>query len=225
MSTIRTSNQQASDSELSSQLNFVTKNIEQLVKQSSNFDIAANVSTSTLKLRMQNPAQDPTCVYLSGGVVKLAQGNAGQADKNNCTTVTTDLTTSNVVVNSLAFRKITFYPGHDEVTLDLQMTYNSSNPQQQVSRLLHSAFSRVSAATFDDNLLPGSSASYDLGTSGSPWRNGYFSGSVRVSNGSVYISTPSSGYGLILPDSNGSGCHLITVNASGTLATAVSACQ
>lgn len=239
LSVVRISTQQASGNEVASQLNFAMTAINSLVKQSANIDIATSTTVTTLKLRMQAATStDPTCIYVSDGIIKLAQGHAGQASANNCTTNTTDLTTSKVIVNNLQFKKLSFSPGHDQVIVDLQMSFNTSNPQAQISRALRSAFSRVSAATFDDNLLPGSTGSYDVGITGNLWRSinnlVYFSGTnvgigastpnakLQVSGGNVFIDTQ--GNGLILRDTGGSGCHLITVTSGGTLLTATTTC-
>lgn len=237
LSVLRINTQQMSDNEIASQMNFVVKTVEQLVKQSSNAEISSTTSTAILKLRMTDPAKDPTCVSLVDGVIKLAQGHDAPTP-SLCSSMTTNLTSSNVTVDNLNFKKIGFYPGHDVINIDLQMTFNSSNPQARVSRALHSGFTRVSAATFDDNVLPGSSGAYDIGTSGNLWRSInnllYFSGNnvgigitnpttpLSVSGGDIYISNQ--GSGLILRDTNGTGCHRITVNASGTISAAIASC-
>ena len=158
--------------EVGSQLNFIIQRIGQLTRESSNIEIAAGVSTSTLKLRMKDPAKDPTCISLVNGVIKLAEGPG--ANKNECTTTTSDLTNNRVIVDSLNFKKFTTYPGHDTISIDIQITYNSQNPKSQVTRNLTSAIARVSAATFDSSILPGST-SYEIGQQGSPWSRTYLS--------------------------------------------------
>lgn len=159
-----------SSSEVSSQLNFVMQNIQRLVKNSSNIDITADISTSTLVLRMEDPAKDPTVIFLSSSTVYLEEGSSP----------TTSLTSGNVTVNYLNFKKISQYPGHDIVYVDLAITNNAPATSSQLTRTLSSAIARVSAATFDSGLVPGTGSNYDVGTTGSPWRNGYFSGVVGI---------------------------------------------
>jgi prepilin-type N-terminal cleavage/methylation domain-containing protein len=155
--------------EVTSQLNFVTQTIQRLVRESSNVEIEAGISTTTLKLRMANSANDPTCVTLSAGAIRLAQGpDATSAE--NCVSNATDLTNDKVVVDSLNFKKFTQYPGHDTISFDIAMSYNSQDPAAQVQRTLQSAIARVSAATFDSNLLPGDTT-FTIGQVGSTWQN------------------------------------------------------
>lgn len=194
--------QESGSAEVMSQLNFVTQTIERFIQSSSNIDLAASQGTSTLKLRMEDPAKDPTCISLASGTIQLAQG-PDQTSPQNCTSNTVDLTTDKVVVNSLQFRKMTQYPGHDTVSIDVAMSYRTTNPQGAVSRTLSAAVARVSAATFDADVLPGGSYAYNLGQSGTPWQNIYASGFVSSSmlqlsgqaadpscvNGAIYYNT------------------------------------
>ncbi len=169
---------ETSGAEVTMQLNSVMQTINRLVKESSNIEIATS-TVSTLKLRMNEQAKDPTCVYISGGVVKLAQG-PDVINPQNCASNASDLTTSKVNADNLQFKKLTYYPGHDQVIIDIQMSYNSPNPEAKISRVLHSAISRVSAATFDAPLLPGSDNSYEIGySSNQRWRNLFLSGGIN----------------------------------------------
>jgi type II secretory pathway pseudopilin PulG len=178
---------ESASTEVAGQLNFVMQTIQRLVRESSNFEIEAGAVASNLKLRMKNPTKDPTCLFLANNVIKLAEGPG--ANPNNCTNTTSDLTNDRIIVDKLEFRKFIQYPGHDTVSVDIQMTYNTQNPKSRVQRTLKSAIARVSAATFDSNLLPGSDNSYDVGYSPNPrWRNAAFSGDLLVS-GNVGIGT------------------------------------
>ena len=161
---------ESASTEVTGQLNFITQTIGRLVRTASNIEITAGVSTSTLKLRMQDSTKDPTCISLVSGTIKLAEGPG--TNPNDCSATTSDLTNSRVVVNALNFKKFVQYPGHDTVSYDVQMTYNSQNPKAQVQRSLSSAIARVSAATFDSSLLPGNTT-YEIGQSGSAWSKAY----------------------------------------------------
>ncbi len=155
--------------EVTSQLNFVTQTIQRLVRESSNIEIEAGTATTTLKLRMADSVKDPTCITFVSSTIRLAEG-PDINNPENCTSNVTDLTNNKVTVDSLNFKKFTQYPGHDTVSFDIAMTYNSQDPAAQVQRTLQSAIARVSAATFDANLLPGDT-SYTLGQVGSAWQN------------------------------------------------------
>ncbi len=170
---VSVSTTEIANDEVSSQLNTVMQTISQLVKSSSEMDIATSTATTTLKLRMPIAAQDPTCIYMSGGVLKLAQGPAQpqpSSAASNCTSTTTDLTTNKIVVDSLLFKKISIPGGHDQVAIDIQVS--SNNTGSKISRALHAGISRVSAATFDSDLLPNQDASYEVGFAGTKrWKN------------------------------------------------------
>ncbi|HQA96215.1 MAG TPA: type II secretion system protein, partial [Candidatus Colwellbacteria bacterium] len=183
--------------EVSSQLDATLETIQALIQQSSNIESA---SGSTLKLRMSAPASDPTCITLESGVIKIAQGPGTPADE--CSTTKTSLTTGSVVTNSLTFTKIDNIRyseaegrelvGHSVVNIDMSMTYNSTNPKYAISRTLTSAIGRVSAATFDSDLLPDTTNTRSIGTSALRWQNlnvngtAYFAGNVGIG-----VSTPS----------------------------------
>ena len=176
--TLKVQNRESASNEVTSQLNFVMQNINRLVRESSNIEIATSTATSTLKLRMKDSAKDPTCLSLVNGVIKLAEGPG--SNPNNCTDVTSNLTNNRVIADNLEFTKFSQYPGHDTVSVDIQLMYNSQNPQQRLTRELRSAIARVSAATFDSNLLPGST-SYTVGQSGSPWFDAFISNLLFIS--------------------------------------------
>lgn len=200
--TTRIGTQESASAEVTNQLNFVMQTIQRLIRVSSNIEVQVGVSTSTLKLRMADPNKDPTCISLVGGVIKLAEGS-DLANRQNCASITTDLTNDQVIVDSLNFKKIIQYPGHDTVTFDLTMTYNTLNTVSQIRRSLSSAIGRVSAATFDADVLPGGPPyNFNLGQSGTPWQNVYLSGLLNLGtaasdpvggqNGSLYYNTGNS---------------------------------
>jgi|GEM_PF-1518290 len=201
--TVTRVNQNASaTAEVSGQMNFVLQRLQQLVSESSNIDIDAGITTSTVKLRMQDSAKDPTCISLINGVIKLAEG-PGSPNANDCNSTTSDLTNSKVTVSAFNLKKFVQYPGHDTLSLDMTMAYNTSNPGSQVSRSLSSAIGRVSAATFDSNLLPGSDNQYEMGYTNQRWKNISIANLLNVGqlandptsgmqNGSIYYNTSSS---------------------------------
>src|SRR3989344_8640478 len=183
---LKVSQKESASIETSEQLSFVMQTVSRLIRESSNIETA---SAGSLKLRMKDIAKDPTCLYLENQIIKLAEGPDSLNPQNCNFNASSSLTSSKVIADKLEFSKITNYPGHDVVSIDIQLTYNSNNPQSQTTRNLKSAIARVSAATFDDNLIPGSDGQYNLGfTSGARWKNANFSGDLLV-GGNVGIGT------------------------------------
>ena len=169
--------------EVNTQLNFVLQTIQRHVRDSSHIEAQPGATENTIKLRTKDLTKDPTYIGLSGTAIEIKEGSGASST----------ITTSDVAVNDLQFVKYVSYPGHDSVQIDISMTYNTLNPQQQVSKTLRSAIARVSAATFDSSLIPGSN-SYDVGQAGSRWRDGYFSGDVDMDGGLIVGPGDSSDY-------------------------------
>lgn len=175
LSVTQIQSRETSTIKVNQQLNFTMNNIQRLIRESSFIELAAGTATSTLRLRMKDPAKDPTIVTASGTIATLKQGAAA----------TFELTTSEVVVDKLSFLKIASYPGHDSVQVDLTLSYNTSNPIQQFSKAVTSAVARVSAASFDSDLVPGSDNSFDVGLSGARWQDLNLSGNLIVGEAKV----------------------------------------
>lgn len=169
--------------EVNTQLNFALQTIQRHIRDSSNINLKPGIVVNTIQIRTKDPAKDPTYIQLTAGSIEIKEGNADPVA----------ITTSDVIVNDLQFVKYVNYPGHDSVQIDVTMTYNSLNPQQQLSKTLRSAVARVSAATFDSSLVPGGSV-YDVGQSASRWRDGYFSGDVDIDGGLIVGPGDSSDY-------------------------------
>lgn len=203
--------------------------LQYYVENSSLVNIPIDTSTTTLSLRMSSTTLDPTTVTVSAsGTVYLKQGSG----------TSTALTSNRVKVTGLTFVRHTNPPSHDTVSISFTMANNSPNIQQLFSQSFQTAITQVSAATFDSNIVPSSSATYNLGVSGSVWSSVnnviYFSGSnvgigtnapqatLDVHSGNIFVDTV--GNGLKLRDSTGA-CWLVTPNASGTLGTASVSCS
>lgn len=209
--------QESASTEVTGQLNFVTQTIGRLIRTASNIEITAGITTSIIKLRMQDSTKDPTCISLVDGVIKLTEGPG--INPNNCSSAASDLTNSRVIVNALNFKKFVQYPGHDTVSYDVQMTYNSQNPKAQVQRSLSSGIARVSAATFDSSLLPGAST-YEIGQVGSSWSRVYLNDGTAANPS--YTFANSTGLGLFRVGANilgftTAGAQRMTIDASGNV--------
>lgn len=198
-SMVKIGSSESASNELTSQINSTTQSISRLIRQSSAIEMSTStVPTTMLKLRMKDPVLDPTCVFITGGVIKISQG-PNPSQPQNCAATSFDLTTSKVIADKLEFTKTSFSPGRDQVTFVVQLSFNSQNPQAKASRLVRSAVSRVAAATFDDNLIPGSGDVYDVGLYGNKWRS--INGLIYFATSSVGIAKQSPSYTL---DVNGS---------------------
>jgi|SRR3989344_771335 len=145
------------------------------------------VEFAYLKLRMTKSTDDPTCISLlentpgpaGQGSIFLVKGPAASPQNCNNPTPADKLTTDKVYVPipippdppGITFTKFTNYPGHDSVQVDLTLAYNTDNPQSVFTKSLTTAIGRVSAATFDSNLLPGAASTYDIGQDLTRWKD------------------------------------------------------
>jgi type II secretory pathway component PulJ len=242
VSITRVQSRQGAVAQVNGESQFLLTQIEYYVEHSSLIDMSQDSQTSTLKLWTGADANDPTYIYLSAGTVYLKQTNGGTPQA---------LTTSRVNVTSLAFTKHSNTPSHDSVSVSFSMVNNSPNMTQYFGQSLQFAIARVSAATFDSNVVPSSTAgAYSLGTVGQYWNpiNGiinfvgtkvYFTGNVgvnmasqptqafQVAGGDVYISgtgCSGTGCGLILKAINGTTCARIILTNGGQISTSSAAC-
>lgn len=217
---------QGGASEVAQQSQFLLQNLQYYIERSSQVDITADAATTSLRLRMPEASQDPVIFNLSGNAITLQVG-AGAASA---------LTSGKVKVNNLSFVRRTNVPGHDSVAVAFTLEYNTQNLTQKFLQSLNTSVARVSAATFDSDVLP-SAGSLNLGTGVSPWTsiNGVitFSGpnvgigvtpsaKLQVSGGDVYIDTATKG--LILKGPSGTACWRVTITDAGNIATTSVAC-
>jgi len=172
---------QSAAAEVNQQSQFLLQTIQYHVEQSSIIELDENAATSTLKLRMSASSSDPTYIYLSANVMYLKQTDGGAAQP---------LTSNKVTVSNLSFTKRAHARAADSVSVNFTIAYNTQNVGEQFSQTLNTAVARVNAATFDSNLIPSSTATYDVGVTSQVWRSInnalYFSGS----NVGVGISSP-----------------------------------
>ena len=192
--TLKVNQRESASAEATSQLNFVLQTIQRLVRESSAIIVNSNsANTDTddtvgsqqtrLVLRMKDSdesnslARDPIIIYAENNVIKMSEGRGGYQRIS-------DLTNNRVLADNLKFTKYTQYPGQDTVAVDIQLTYNSQNPDSKVSRTLRTAIARVSAATFDSNLLPGTDNQYEIGylAGNQRWKNISVSNLISTSN-------------------------------------------
>ncbi len=203
VTTVKIQNQEVASTETTQQLNFVLTTVQRLVSQSSVVEKTyegtnpATACTTFCTLRLRIPgssgALDPTLVSSDANGVYLKQGAGAQ----------TSITNSQVKVNNLKFIIYSTTGGHATVQVDASFSYNSANPQLAITKTLRSAIGRVSAATFDSDLLPDTDNNRSVGQTGPNlrWKNVYVSNLLGLGTiasdptglaaGSVYYNTTS----------------------------------
>lgn len=224
---------EASRGEVNQQLSFVEATIERLVESSSVVENDSGVPSKTLVLRMASSSLDKTFIYASGTAVYLEEGSAGIGQG-----VALPITTDKVRVEQFVVTKYESEGGRAIVHADITLAYDTQNPKAAFARTWRGAISRVSAATFDSDLLPNADGTKNIGTSLSRWKDAFFSGKVVISDSLGLGASPSANYkltstgnigftsagtGVVLKASNGT-CFLLGVSNSGGLTTSTIAC-
>lgn len=153
---------QSSAAEVNQQSLFLLQTLQRYIEQASLIEMPADTATSTLKLRMPSSQTDPTYVYLSGDRVYLKETDSAAPQP---------LTSEKVKVTNMTFVKRTNPAGRDSVSLSFTMEYNSQNFQQRFSQMLNISVARVSAATFDSDIVPSTGSTLKLGVSQNDWQS------------------------------------------------------
>ncbi len=153
---------QSAAAEVNQQSLFLLQTLQRYIEQASLVEMSADTATSTLKLRMPLSSIDPTYVYLSGEKAYLKETDSGEPQV---------LTSDKVKVTNLTFTKRVNPAGRDSVSLSFNMEYNSQNFQQRFSQMLNTSVARVSAATFDSNIVPSTGNTLKLGVSANDWQS------------------------------------------------------
>lgn len=197
---------QSASLEVGQQSQFLLQAIQYNIERSSLVEMTTDFVTSTLKLRVSSSTVDPTYIYLSGGRVYLKETDVG---------IPQPLTSTRVNVTNLTFTKRANVPSKDSVAVSFTVEYATNNAQQQSSQSFTTAIARVSAATFDSNVLPAASNLYKIGAVAGDWQSinntVYFGGT-----GNAYVGI---GPGLTSPQQRlevDGGVRLNTVTAQPT---------
>jgi len=199
ITSVRTQNRESASNEVASELDFVLSTTQRLVRDSSLIDfVYEGTSTSTpcssyctLRLRMEDSALEPTIVRSDANGVYLKQGSGEE----------TQLTTDRIIVNSFIFNKLNVAGGHSAVEIDASFTFNTSNPQLIVTKTLQSAISKVTAATFDSDLIPNADNSWNIGQTATRWRDLKLGNNLTV-GGNAGIGTAASIIDLVIGDND-----------------------
>jgi type II secretory pathway pseudopilin PulG len=216
---------QSSTAEVQSQSQFLLQTIQYYVERSSMVSTTADTATQTLVLRMPSSTDDPAIIDMSGTAVRLKLG-AGAAQ---------NITSNKVEVSNLAFTKRSNPGGKDSVAVSFTVSYATTNRDLGFSQSLRSGVARVSAATFDSDVVPNSVGDHALGTVAGHWSSInntiFFNGSnVGIGtaspgaplevDGALYLSDATAGF--IMND--GDSCWRVTVSGAGALQTAAATC-
>lgn len=195
-----------SSNEVNRQSQFLLSTIQRYVEESSLIEMPANVSTTTLKLRMPATSQDPIYIYLANDMVYLKITDSGMPQP---------LTTSKVKITSLNFTKKSNPGAKDAINVYLVMEYNTQNITQKFVKNLITSIARVSAATFDSDIRASTINFYKIGAQAGEWQS---------INNTIYFSGSYVGIGVASPQMNleiNGGLRLNTTSGKPTCSSSV----
>ena len=179
---VRVQARQGASNDVNQQSDFILATVQRLVEQASHIEGTAGVEATSVTLRMPSASEDPTRLYVSGGIVYLEVAG-GQAQA---------LTTDQVAVTDAAFVKRSNAGGKDGLAMSMTVSNNTGSSTRAVARLLDVFVSRVSAATFDADVVPSTGNTYKLGVNAQPWQS---------INELMYFSSGNVGVGVSSPAS------------------------
>jgi prepilin-type N-terminal cleavage/methylation domain-containing protein len=236
----RTQVRQASSNEVGREVSFVSNIIQRYIQGASVIENTLGVSTGTLIVRMGIAAtSDRVRIYADAErkAMYLEEIPEGQSAG-----IPTPLTSAAVSVGQFVVTPTLNPGGTTIVQVDLTLVGTGGTPASQITRSWRSAITRISAATFDSNLLPSSGVgpNRSLGTSLLPWQDLFLSGSISASGtigigisppttparlratGDIGITTSTAGIVLTAP--NGTSCYRLGVSNTGLITTSSVAC-
>ncbi|OHB22547.1 MAG: hypothetical protein A2939_05470 [Parcubacteria group bacterium RIFCSPLOWO2_01_FULL_48_18] len=172
-SSLRIQGRESAAVEVTDQSNFIMQTIQRLVRNASLIEDAS----SSLILRMEETAKDPTRIFVNSNIIYVKEGSGADVA----------LTDSKTTVDQLTFTKFSNPPAKDTVQINLTLSYNTTDPTRAFTKTLRSAISKVSAVTFDSDLLPNASGKH-VGASGQKWQDGYFAGNTSI-DGTISVGS------------------------------------
>ena len=181
---LRTQDRSTAANEVTQQLDFVLGTVQRLVRDASLIDITYEGATTTeacstyctLRLRMEDSAREPTIIRSDASGVYLKEGSGEEVS----------LTTDKIIVDNFKLSKFEVAGGHAALQIDVSFTFNSAKPELAITKTLQSAVSRVTAATFDSDIVPNLNGAWDVGQmAGNKWQDAHFLGTLTVGVDSV----------------------------------------
>lgn len=161
---IRTQVRQSTLNEVNSQLSFAVHTIQQAIQSASSIENNTGVASNTLTLRTQLSTEDKIKIYTDPSDKILYIETIPDGSMNGSRVA---ITNARVQVSNFSVTRHENDGGIAVMQIDLMIDSTGTNPQSVISRVWRGAVSRVSAATFDSNILP-TGGSLTLGASGSP---------------------------------------------------------
>jgi hypothetical protein len=229
--TVQIQGRQSSAATVQQESTALLQQVQYYVQNAALVDIPVDTPTSTLVLRMSSSTQDPTTITLatSTGIVYIQEGsNAPQP-----------LTSGRVAIANLTFVRHANPPAHDSVEVTFTANATTNNIANAFAQAFRTTVTQVSAASFDSNIVPSSTNTYSLGTTGAVWNNIngviYFNGSnvgigtasalapLEVQGSDLFVYNPSGASYITLRDASGN-CWEIGVGSRG-LTTATTSCS
>ena len=168
-------NRRSASVEVELQTDFVLQTIQRYVKESNLINIATGTPATTLNLRLENPAKDPTIIYLANNQVFSREASGEPVA----------LTTDKVRVDNLIFTRTAARSGRDSLQINLVISFNSQNPEEQFIKTSNIAIDRSGTAIFNTDLNPATDGNLNLGSSQNKWRDLYLSGNLSQAGGSM----------------------------------------
>ncbi|KKW46861.1 MAG: hypothetical protein A3A43_01605 [Candidatus Liptonbacteria bacterium RIFCSPLOWO2_01_FULL_56_20] len=152
---LRIQARQGSAAEVNQQAQFLIQTLTRSIERASLIEMAQDMATSTLKLRMASSTDDPTYIFLSSSTVYLKVTDSGAPQP---------LTSERVVVPGLVFTKHANPAGRDSVKVSFSIAFNSSNPQQAFSQTVNTAVVRMGPVVFASDVVPSAAGLFSVGT-------------------------------------------------------------
>lgn len=192
---VRVQSRQGASTDVNQQSDFVLATVQRLVEQSSQIEGTANTAVTDITLRMASSSQDPSRLYLSNGTIYLQQAGGTPLP----------LTTSQVQVTSASFIKRSNAGGKDGLAVNMTIANASASSTKNVARALDVFVARVSAATFDSDVIP-STTNLKLGVNANAWSS---------VNDLMYFYSSNVGIGVTNPASKLEVDGGVRINANG----------
>ncbi len=220
---------QTSLNEVNQQISFVSGQIQKAVMEASLIENKTGVASTTLVLRVADESIDRVLIYLDDEKIYLKKGEEASFP----------LTSEKVEVSHFNVTKLEHPGGTAIAQVDFTIAFKSERPRARVVKTWQGAISRISAATFDSSILPGTPELYDIGQDSAYWRHGFFSGNLRA-GGRMGLGVPvpgsptslkiaediaisDSNYGLVLKSPGGT-CFRLGISNAGAITTTTIAC-